>query len=177
MPVTTASAFSSRTNRVPRNSMNCGASAAWSRVKPAVPPGRDDRDSKKTGRLLRNAPDHARLPSRFRERAISERRPVGIRAGLDLAGRYRGSHHERLPQYSVRISRPEPVRGPVCPCVGRYNGMACSRPRNGLASLTYDIRVSTTSPSRTSRHRPYRRAARSLGADAPGGAWIAAVAS
>ena len=99
-------------------------SKVWSTVTPVIMPGFDDRDAKKTERLLRNALRQAGFPTQLQDNAALEWRPVGFRAGLDLAVRYCvGSHHERLPRYHVRITWPVPVHGPICLGTGRYYGM------------------------------------------------------
>jgi CRISPR-associated protein Csb2 len=101
-----------------------GSSAIWSTVTPVILPGYDDRNDKKTERLLRNTLTQAGFPSQLRDKAELEWRAVGYRPGLDHASRYFvGSHHERLPRYHVRIRWPVPVRGPICLGTGRYYGM------------------------------------------------------
>lgn len=74
--------------------------------------------------LFRKALAQAGIPGHLRDQAVLEWRPVGFRAGLDLARRYRTcSHHEPLPRYLVRITWPVPVPGPLCLGVGRFYAM------------------------------------------------------
>ncbi len=96
----------------------------WSTVTPVILPGYDDRDTKKTERLLRTALGQAGYLQALRDQAALEWRAVGFRPGLDLARRYTvNAHHKALPRYHVRITWPVPVRGPVCLGTGRYYGM------------------------------------------------------
>jgi CRISPR-associated protein Csb2 len=100
-----------------------GAAEVWSTVTPVLLPGYDDRDPAKAEGLLMDAFRHAGYPS---ETVVCEElawRPVGFRAGVDLAGRYeRPDNLKRFPAYHVRVRFRQPVTGPLAVGAGRYRG-------------------------------------------------------
>jgi CRISPR-associated protein Csb2 len=101
-----------------------GGSRTWSTVTPVVWPGHDDRDSQKAERILRKAFVDAGI-SRELVDGITEIawRPVGFRAGVDLASRYCLPDRLNGQRYHVRVRFPHPIRGPLAVGAGRYRGL------------------------------------------------------
>jgi CRISPR-associated protein Csb2 len=99
-------------------------SRVWSTVTPVVWPGHDDRDPKKAEAILRKAFINARLPPELVRRIEElEWRPVGFRAGLDLATHYLRPEKIDGRQFHVRVRFPHPIRGPLAVGAGRYRGL------------------------------------------------------
>jgi CRISPR-associated protein Csb2 len=128
----------------------------WSTVTPVVLPGYDDtggirrrlnkqRDSdaqkrllerleRRTNRLLQAAFIQAGLPRELIEVSDLklEWRPVGFRAGVDLAGRYQLPESSvKRPTYHVCVRFPTPIRGPLAIGAGRYRGLGLFAPEPG----------------------------------------------
>lgn len=100
-----------------------GAAEAWSTVTPVLLPGYDDRYPAKAEGLLLDAFRHAGCPPETMVREELAWRPVGFRAGVDLAGRYeRPDNLKRFPAYHVRVRFRQPVAGPLAVGAGRYRG-------------------------------------------------------
>jgi CRISPR-associated protein Csb2 len=98
-------------------------SRTWSTVTPVVWPGHDDRDPEKAERILRRAFVDAGV-SRELVDGITEIawRPVGFRAGADLASRYCLPDRLKGQRYHVRVRFAHPIRGPLAVGAGRYRG-------------------------------------------------------
>jgi CRISPR-associated protein Csb2 len=101
-----------------------GGTRTWSTVTPVVWPGYDDRDPAKAERILRKAFVDAGI-SRELVDGITELawRPVGFRAGAEMASRYCLPERLTGPRYHVRVRFAHPVRGPLAVGAGRYRGM------------------------------------------------------
>jgi CRISPR-associated protein Csb2 len=102
-----------------------GTARDWSTVTPVVWPGHDDKDAKKAGEMLRKAFVQAGLPPELVAGIGGDDldwRPVGFRAGLDLAYRYAVPDKLRGRLSHVRVRFPQPVRGPLAVGAGRYRG-------------------------------------------------------
>jgi CRISPR-associated protein Csb2 len=99
-------------------------SRLWSTVTPVIWPGHDDHDARKAEGILRKAFMQAGLSPELIA-AIEELdwRPVGFRAGVDLADRYRAPDKIRGRQYHVRVRFSHPIRGPLAIGAGRYRGL------------------------------------------------------
>ncbi|QVL30006.1 type I-U CRISPR-associated protein Cas5/Cas6 [Telmatocola sphagniphila] len=98
-------------------------SCCWSTVTPVMWPGHDDNDARKAEKLLRNAFIHAGLaPEVVAGIEELDWRPVGFRAGLDLAQNYRRPENLNGRMYHVRVKFAHPVRGPLAVGAGRYRG-------------------------------------------------------
>jgi len=113
----------------------------WSTVTPVMLPGFDDPDGirrrlkKEDGKtaaeqrrlldqldarvmgLLRKSFEQASFPA-----GAIEYRAVGFRAGVDLASKYI-LPPLHFPRFHVRVTFPQPVRGPVAVGAGRYRGL------------------------------------------------------
>ncbi len=99
-------------------------SRVWSTVTPVVWPGHDDHDSSKAERVLRKAFVDAGISQKLVDDIVElEWRPVGFRAGLDLASRYERPEKLNGRQYHVRVRFPHPIRGPLAVGAGRYRGL------------------------------------------------------
>lgn len=101
-----------------------GLSAIWSTVTPVTWPGHDDRDEAKAEGLLRKA----FLQAGFSPELVNtieelDWRPVGFRAGVDLADRYLRPEQLSGRQYHVRVRFAHPIRGPLAVGAGRYRGL------------------------------------------------------
>ena len=95
----------------------------WSTVTPVIWPGHDDRDAKKAEGLLRKAFGQAGLtPEVVAGIEELEWRPVGFRAGLDLAHRYAKPASLTGRAYHVRVRFKTPVAGPLAVGAGRFRG-------------------------------------------------------
>jgi CRISPR-associated protein Csb2 len=96
----------------------------WSTVTPVVWPGHDDRDAGKAERLLRKAFVDAGISSELVD-GITELawRPVGFRAGAELASQYNLPDRLNGRRYHVRVTFAHPVRGPLAVGAGRYRGL------------------------------------------------------
>ncbi|AWM35563.1 CRISPR-associated protein, family (Cas_GSU0054) [Gemmata obscuriglobus] len=96
----------------------------WSTVTPVIWPGHDDHDPEKAARLLRKAFVDAGF-ARAVVDAITELdwRPVGFRAGAELASRYALPDRLNGRRYHVRVRFAHPVRGPLAVGAGRYRGL------------------------------------------------------
>lgn len=101
-----------------------GEGRVWSTVTPVVWPGHDDRNARKADGILRKAFVQAGLAPEV-VAAIEELdwRPVGFRAGLDLAQRYVTPDKINGRRYHVRVRFAHTVRGPLAVGAGRYRGM------------------------------------------------------
>ena len=101
-----------------------GESTTWSTVTPVIWPGYDDRNPAKAERLLRKAFVDAGLAPKLVE-GIAELdwRPVGFRAGAELASRFAVPEQLNGPRYHVRVRFSHPIRGPLAVGSGRYRGM------------------------------------------------------
>jgi CRISPR-associated protein Csb2 len=99
-------------------------SRTWSTVTPVVWPGYDDRDAAKAERILRKAFVDAGIARELVD-GITELawRPVGFRAGVELASRYALPDRLKGQRYHVRVCFPHPVRGPLAVGAGRYRGL------------------------------------------------------
>lgn len=99
-------------------------SRTWSTVTPVVWPGHDDRDQEKAERILRKAFVDAGI-SRELVDGIKEIawRPVGFRAGVELASRYSLPDRLNGQRYHVRVRFAHPVHGPLAVGAGRYRGL------------------------------------------------------
>jgi CRISPR-associated protein Csb2 len=96
----------------------------WSTVTPVVWPGHDDRDDDKAERMLRKAFVDAGLPPELVDGIVElDWRPIGFRAGVDLASRYELPDKLISPRYHVRVRFPHPIRGPMAIGAGRYRGL------------------------------------------------------
>ncbi len=101
-----------------------GQARDWSTVTPVIWPGHDDRDAAKAEGLLRKAFLQAGLSSETVDTIEElEWRPVGFRAGLDLAQRYLRSEKLSGRQYHVRVRFAHPIQGPLAIGAGRYRGL------------------------------------------------------
>lgn len=99
-------------------------SCAWSTVTPVVWPGHDDHDARKSEGILRKAFVQAGVsPELVATIEDLDWRPVGFRAGLELAHRYRTPDKIEGRQYHVRVRFPHPIRGPLAIGAGRYRGL------------------------------------------------------
>ncbi|MDY3556759.1 type I-U CRISPR-associated protein Csb2 [Gemmata sp. JC717] len=96
----------------------------WSTVTPVIWPGHDDHNPEKAARLLRKAFVDAGF-ARAVVDAITELdwRPVGFRAGAELASRYALPDRLSGRRYHVRVRFAHPVRGPLAVGAGRYRGL------------------------------------------------------
>ncbi|MDY3558632.1 type I-U CRISPR-associated protein Csb2 [Gemmata sp. JC673] len=96
----------------------------WSTVTPVIWPGHDDHNPEKAARLLRKAFVDAGF-ARAVVDAITELdwRPVGFRAGAELASRYALPDRLNGRRYHVRVRFAHPVRGPLAVGAGRYRGL------------------------------------------------------
>lgn len=99
-----------------------GESDCWSTVTPVILPGYDDCDPVKAEGLLRKAFRQAGLSDELVVSAELEWRPVGFRAGLELAPRYLKPHNLNGPTYHVRVRFTQSVPGPLAVGAGRYRG-------------------------------------------------------
>lgn len=95
-----------------------GESDVWSTVVPAVFPGHHKGDLDKGSEFARAMFKHAGLP----EPAELWWRPVGFRAGAELANRYERPTHMNGSIYHLRVRFPRMVRGPLAVGAGRYRG-------------------------------------------------------
>lgn len=100
-----------------------GPAPLWSTVTPVVLPGHDEVKPAKAEGLLRRAFVHAGIAPELVRRARLDWRLVGFRPGVELATRYDRPEHLRLPRLHVRVSWPEPIRGPLAVGAGRYRGL------------------------------------------------------
>jgi CRISPR-associated protein Csb2 len=101
-----------------------GESRVWSTVSPVIWPGHDDRDARKAEGILRKAFVHAGMsPELVATIEDMDWRPVGFRAGLELAHRYRTPDKIQGRQYHVRVRFPHAIRGPLAIGAGRYRGL------------------------------------------------------
>jgi CRISPR-associated protein Csb2 len=101
-----------------------GESRVWSTVTPVVWPGHDDGDAGKAERVLRKAFVDAGLSEQLVDGIVElDWRPVGFRAGVDLASRYERPEKLTGRQYHVRVRFAHPVRGPLAVGAGRYRGL------------------------------------------------------
>jgi CRISPR-associated protein Csb2 len=99
-------------------------SRLWSTVTPVIWPGHDDHDARKAEGILRKAFVQAGVAPELVETIEElEWRPVGFRAGLELAHRYRPPDKIKGRQYHVRVRFPHPVSGPLAVGAGRYRGL------------------------------------------------------
>jgi CRISPR-associated protein Csb2 len=95
----------------------------WTTVSPVIWPGHDDHDVRKAERILRTAFAQAGLPREV-VAGIAELdwRPVGYRAGVDLAVRYVPPDQLGGRRSHVRVRFARPVPGPLAVGAGRYRG-------------------------------------------------------
>jgi len=101
-----------------------GESRVWSTVTPVIWPGHDDHDARKAEGILRKAFVHAGVwPELVAAIEELDWRPVGFRAGLDLAHCYRPPDKVQGRQYHVRVRFPYPIWGPLAIGAGRYRGL------------------------------------------------------
>ncbi len=95
----------------------------WSTVTPVIWPGHDDHDPKKAKGLLLKAFGQAGLtPEVVAGIEALEWRPVGFRAGLDLAHCYVKPASLTGRAYHVRVRFKTPVAGPLAVGAGRFRG-------------------------------------------------------
>lgn len=95
----------------------------WSTVTPVILPGHDDRDQAKSGKLLRTAFEQAGYEKELMNQVELEWRPVGYRAGVDLASRYLPPENlGNRPRYHVWTRFPNAIAGPVVVGGGRFRG-------------------------------------------------------
>lgn len=101
-----------------------GESETWSTVTPVIWPGYDDRNQAKAEKLLRKSFVDAGLSQQIVDGIQElEWRPVGFRAGLDLAGNYARPDKLTGSLYHVRVRFTHPVKGPLAVGAGRYRGL------------------------------------------------------
>ena len=93
-------------------------SDVWSTVTPAVFPGHHKGDLDEGDRLARLMFAHAGLP----DPAELWWRPVGFRAGVEMANRYTRPDNMDGSIYHLRVRFPRKVRGPLAVGAGRYRG-------------------------------------------------------
>lgn len=96
----------------------------WSTVTPVIWPGHDDHNPRKAEAILRKAFVDAGLSQEIVD-GIEELdwRPVGFRAGLDLAHCYACPENLRGCRYHVRVRFAHSIFGPVVIGAGRYRGL------------------------------------------------------
>jgi CRISPR-associated protein Csb2 len=96
----------------------------WSTVTPVIWPGHDDHNPRKAEAILRKAFVDAGLSQEIVD-GIEELdwRPVGFRAGLDLAHRYACPENLKGRRYHVRVRFAHSIFGPVVIGAGRYRGL------------------------------------------------------
>lgn len=98
-------------------------STVWSTVTPVIWPGHDDRDSQKAEAILRKAFVQSGLSLELVEQIHElDWRPVGYRAGVDLASRYVRPDKLNGRLSHVRVRFPHPIPGPLVVGAGRYRG-------------------------------------------------------
>lgn len=93
-------------------------SSMWTSVTPVVLPGHHKGDLAAAERMLWTAFEHAKLP-RPAELAW---RPVGFRAGVEMASRYLRPTNMHGSMFHVRVRFPERLSGPLAVGAGRYRG-------------------------------------------------------
>lgn len=93
-------------------------SATWTSVTPVVLPGHHKGDLTVADRMLWKAFEHARLPKPVE----LDWRPVGFRAGVELASKYLRPTNMNGSMFHVRVRFPEKVTGPLSVGAGRYRG-------------------------------------------------------
>lgn len=98
------------------------SASIWSTVIPVTLPGYDDRNPEKTEKLLQKSLLQAGISQELVQTAEFEWRPVGFRAGCDLAYRYDHPKEIRGPRYHVRIKFARSICGPLAIGAGRYRG-------------------------------------------------------
>lgn len=123
-----------------------GESATWASVTPVVLPGHDDpgglrarlrrtptaaeqrslfeRLGRRREALVRKALRHAGLSDELAFAARVEVRETSFFAGVDRAARFAVPQHlTGFPRLHVRLTWPDPVRGPLCVGRGRFSGL------------------------------------------------------
>lgn len=101
-----------------------GPACVWSTVTPVIWPGHDDKNPRKAETLLRRAFFQAGLPAEVvHDIEELDWRPVGFRAGVERADRYRRPDGLIGRTYHVRVRFSHPVAGPLAVGSGRYRGL------------------------------------------------------
>jgi len=93
-------------------------SATWTSVTPVVLPGHHKGDLSVADRMLWKVFEHARLPKPVE----LDWRPVGFRAGVELASKYLRPTNMNGSMFHVRVRFPGEVTGPLAVGAGRYRG-------------------------------------------------------